>query len=131
MIVQDQSAIFIRRLKALLDQNLSEVIMEGDSVEFDLTLNAPLGFLVVVQRYIKEFDIALLHLSENAFDRRVGLEGAIDCIALWNEDSVDLNIVGMPKDDDNVEFWSIHIDALGLEELFQRRLYDGRIVGVV
>lgn len=105
--------------------------MEGDSVEFDLTLNALLGSLVVVQRYIQEFGMALLHLSENAFDGRVGFEGAIDCIALGNEFCIDLNIVGMPKDDDNVEFWSIHIDALGLEELFQRRLYDGRIVGVV
>ena len=131
MIIQDQSATFVRRFEALLDQNLPKVVVEGDGVEFNLTLDALLGSLVVVQRHVEELGKTLLHLAENAFDRRVGLEAVIDCIAFGNEYVVGFLIRGMAKDDDNVELWSIHVDALLSEELFQRLLDDGRIVGMV
>ena len=131
MIIQDQRATFVHRFEALLDQNLPEVVVEGDGVEFNLTFDALLGFLVIVQRHVDEFGKILLHLSENAFDWWIGFEAAIDCIAFGNEYVVVFLIRGMAKDDDNVELWSIHIDALLSEELFQRLLDDGRIVGMV
>lgn len=105
--------------------------MEGGGVEFNLTLDALLGFLIVVQRHIEELSEALLHLSENAFDWWIGFEVVIDRIAFGNEYVVGFLIRGMAKDDDNVELWSIHVDALLSEELFQRLLDDGRIVGMV
>lgn len=105
--------------------------MEGGGVEFNLTLDALLGFLIVVQRHVDEFGKNLLHLSGNAFDWWIGFEAVIDCIAFGNEYVVGFLIRGMAKDDDNVELWSIHVDALLSEELFQRLLDDGRIVGMV